>query len=262
MENYQFKNFEIKLFSGLRRSTGVSRSSYALSKVIPSLNNLEVLDLGCGIGYMSIGSIVMGAKRVVAVDIDDTEMIVRKNLKINGLTQHRLEFIRSDLFANIRKNRKFDVIIANLPQHALPASPASMMLSGKYGGYDGTDMVCRGLTEGAYHLKTGGRYYGSISELTNFRRTLSIARSIYSIRVLATDQKKMHSGEMLPFLKDSEVLNHLRNLKRAKLIKSIGRGLRMPIKYNVQRYEFTLKQHLGTKTGSAPAEPSPRSSRS
>lgn len=238
---YRFKDFKIKLISEPRRSTGISRSSYALSKVIADLNNLEILDLGCGVGYMSVGALLMGAKKVVAVDIDDTENIIRKNLKINGLAQRRLEFIRSDILENVGENIKLDVIIANLPQHALPASPASMMLSGKYGGYDGTDMVCRGLTEGVYHLRPGGRYYGSISELTNFRRTLSIARSIYDVRVLAVEQKQMNSGEMSPYLKDMEILNHLNKLSRARLIRYVGSSLKMPIRYKVQRCEFTLK---------------------
>lgn len=236
-----FKDFRIKLISGSKRSANVSRSSYALSKMIRDLKGADVLDLGSGIGYMSIGALTMGAKKVVAVDVDNTEKIVRKNLQINNLTQSKLDFIRSDLFDKIPKDKKFDVIIANLPQHALPASTGAKSLKGKYGGYDGTDIVCRALSEARYYLRPRGRYYGSISELTNYERTLAIAKSLYDIGRYKTECKIMSPGEMKPFLSDKELLYHLKKLSEHGLINIRSENLMMPLTYKVKRYEFILK---------------------
>lgn len=236
----KFKNFEFYLID--KKPISVSQSSYLLSKIIPLLKNLEVLDLGCGAGYFSIGAIYLGAKKVTAVDIVDMKRILSKNIKINHLPASKISFIKSDLFSNLSNGTKFDVIIANLPQHALPASPLAKKLKEKYGGYDGTDLVCRGLAEGAYFLRPKGRYFGAISELTNFQRTLTIAKSLYKIKVRKRVIKKLRENEMTPYVSDLELIKHLSKLKKERLIKYTGDGFKTPLKYIVYLCEFILKK--------------------
>jgi len=238
---YKFGNYKIYLEGGKEKVTGVSQSSKILSGIIPSLYNLEVVDLGCGIGYMSIGALLLGAKKVIAVDTEDIEKILRRNIKINNFRQEQLIFIKSDLFSNFPKSIKCDVIIANLPQHALPATPSAKMLKGKYGGYDGTDLICKALTEGVYYLRQGGKFFGAISKLTNFRRTLSIASSLYEMKIHDNIQKVLRRNEMKPYVDYLELLRHLKGLKKEGLIEYIGDGLKRPIKYTVYLCEFIKK---------------------
>lgn len=238
ISEYKFKNGNILLDGGKRKSVGVSKSSIILSDIIPSLDNKDVMDIGCGIGYMSIGALSLGARRIVALDLSNMKNILQKNAEINGHKKSQITFIKSDLFVKVPE-MKMDVIIANLPQHALPAMSLAKKLQGKYGGYDGTDIVCRAITESAYFLKPGGKYYGAISRLTNFNRTLSVAKTMYKVNIIRTVLKTMEKSEMLPYINETDFYNHIKKLKSAGLIEYDNKnGL---IEYKVYLCEFILK---------------------
>jgi methylase of polypeptide subunit release factors len=241
---YKFKNYKIPLIGGGREGIGVSQSSQLLAEIIPPLQGLEVIDLGCGIGYMSIGALFLGAKKVIAVDIKNVEKILRKNIELNHFKQNQLIFIKSDLFSNVPPEIKCDVIIGNLPQHALPSTPLAKMLTGKYGGYDGTDLICRALTEGAYYLRTGGKFFGAISKLTNYQRTKIIAETIYKIKIHKKIQKTLRKNEMKSYVNDFELLNHLKKLKKLGIIEYTGDGIKQPIKYVVELCEFIKRKSV------------------
>ncbi len=236
-----FKNKIVKLVRASLKNVGVSRSSLNLASIISDLKEMTILDIGCGIGYMSIGALLSGAKKVVATDICNVEKQLRDNLKLNNIKQNKLTFYRSYLFDNIPSNLKFDVIIANLPQHALPANIKAKRLKGKYGGYDGTDLVSRCLTEAFSYLKPDGRYFGSISKLTNYKRTLGIAKSLYEIKLKKVVQKNIDLKEMLPYVSEEDFLNHLERLKRNRLINFSVNGKNIPIKYQVNYCQFNKK---------------------
>jgi release factor glutamine methyltransferase len=74
-----------------------------------------VLDVGTGTGVQAIIAAEKGAKKVLAIDIDDNSL---ENAKEN-VAFHKLEKIievrKSDLFSNIKKDEKFDLIISQLP---------------------------------------------------------------------------------------------------------------------------------------------------
>ena len=241
MTKLVFRDKIIKLDGVSLKNIGVSRSSKNVASAISGLNGKAVLDIGCGVGYMTIGALLSGAKSVVAIDICDTEKILRKNLRVNNIGQNRVVFYKSYLFERIPDDLKFDVIIANLPQHALPAKLESKKLEGKYGGYDGTDLVCRSLSEAFFYLNSGGRYFGSISELTNHRRTFLIADSLYDLKLKKTVVKKIKNDEMMPFLTEREILDHLKKLKGAKMIDFSGDGVNFPIEYKVHYCQFNKK---------------------
>jgi putative methylase len=74
------------------------------------IENKTVLDLGCGTGIFSIGAKIMGAKKVVGVDIDENCLkVARKYVKEN---KHNITFIKKDI-KDIKI--KCDTIIMNPP---------------------------------------------------------------------------------------------------------------------------------------------------
>ncbi len=91
-----------------------SFSSKITAKRIPKNVN-SVLDVGTGTGVQSIIAAKRGAKKVLAIDIDNNCL---KNTKEN-VKFHKLEKIisirKSNLFKNVKPNEKFDLIISQLP---------------------------------------------------------------------------------------------------------------------------------------------------
>lgn len=238
---FKFKNTPIYLSQDRNSGGNVSHSSELLSKILPKrFDGKTVLDLGCGSGYMSIGPLMLGALSVQATDVEDVSAQLYANMKLNNIQQNKLRFSTSDLFDSVSIEEKFDIIIANLPQHSLPATINSKKLLGKYGGFDGTEIVCRGLTEGADYLKTGGQYYGAVSELTNYRRTFTLSECLYTVNIRKTIQKTLRKEEMHPWLSDEELISHLELLKKCSLI-SYDKTDNNIINYKVHLVQFTRR---------------------
>jgi ribosomal protein L11 methyltransferase len=58
---------------------------------LQSQGQLEVIDIGCGSGILSIGALRLGATRAIGVDIDDAAIsVTRENARTNGL-EERIE---------------------------------------------------------------------------------------------------------------------------------------------------------------------------
>lgn len=76
-----------------------------------------VYDLGCGSGRLAIGALLLGAKEVVAVDIDDKALdVAEKNMEFIILNQiavrGSIKFVKSDLK---KFSGKCDTVIQNPP---------------------------------------------------------------------------------------------------------------------------------------------------
>jgi ribosomal protein L11 methyltransferase len=98
------------------------------------------LDLGCGSAILSIALARVGAKRVVASDIDrDSVRVAEENLMINGV-RRQVRAVVSDGFARLPQRRGFDFVVANIlawprvmlaPQLARAVAPnGTLVLSG------------------------------------------------------------------------------------------------------------------------------------
>ena len=75
----------------------------------------SVLDVGSGTGIHSIVSAIKGAKKVVATDISPYAIDnINYNVQIKNL-QNVIETRKGNLFEPIKKDEKFDLVIANLP---------------------------------------------------------------------------------------------------------------------------------------------------
>jgi ribosomal protein L11 methyltransferase len=81
-----------------------------------SVQGREVLDFGCGTGILAIAAVKMGAKKVLAVEIDpESARTAKKNVEINGLTEKIL--IKEGSWEVVEG--KYDLILANLVAAAL-----------------------------------------------------------------------------------------------------------------------------------------------
>lgn len=106
---------KIKIFPGVfPPKSDFSRSSIKMYSIFGNIKGKNVLDIGTGTGIQAIRAAKAGAKKVVAVDINNSAVLCAKeNVAINGF-ENIIKVFKSDLFKKVGKDR-FDLIIANLP---------------------------------------------------------------------------------------------------------------------------------------------------
>ncbi|MDH3681968.1 MAG: 50S ribosomal protein L11 methyltransferase [Acidimicrobiia bacterium] len=92
------------------------------------LSGCRLLDVGCGTGVLAIAALLLGADRVVAVDIDDAaRAAAAANGRRNGV-EDRLEITDAPL---VRLDGTFDVIVANIHAHVVESmAPELRRLTG------------------------------------------------------------------------------------------------------------------------------------
>ena len=141
--------------------------SYLLKEqVLKYSKDRKVLDIGSGSGIQAEAAIKAGAKKVLAVDIDDK---VVKTLKERGLRSKK-----SNLFSNIKG--KFDLIIFNppyLPYDKMEDAESSRITSG---GRRGDEIIIGFWEDVNKYLNKGGIILIVLSSLTPKRRILKILK--------------------------------------------------------------------------------------
>jgi methylase of polypeptide subunit release factors len=178
----------------------------------------RVLDLGCGSGYYGIALARRGAGEVLLTDLDPRAVrLARENARRLGL---RARAARGDLFAPVGR-RRFDVIVANLPQCP---SPWPIPLA-RWGGADGLAHLRRFLRALPGHLAPGGRAYflatawlsdvelrAAAGARLRLRRVARVERAVE-----ASDWDDLHPG-LFAFLK-------------ARRPRALRAGRRLPIRF-------------------------------
>ncbi len=116
------------------------QSTIDLARLLDIKPGERVLELGCGAGLLSIAAAKLGARRVVATDLDPRALdAAHRNVRANSL--EKVVEVRAGSWyeavdgcsSPFTGGEKFDVIIATPPQ-----TPGPAPFGPKYGGADGT----------------------------------------------------------------------------------------------------------------------------
>jgi len=108
----------IKMEPGLAFGTGYHTSTQLCLEFIEQLvpdKAESVLDFGAGTGILAIASAMLGAKRVVAVDIDPLALEVAKENITRNQLKGRIKLARAGAKINRRLSKEnFELVLANL----------------------------------------------------------------------------------------------------------------------------------------------------
>jgi len=142
----------LRLNPGLIFGTGNHPTTRMCLKEVEKIasKDVNVLDLGCGSGILSIGALVLGAKSALGCDIDDkAPETALKNAALSGISGDKFRVIAGDaltdnaLRALISQN-KYELICANIVADVIirlsPDIPTWLTPDGYF--------VCSGIIEG------------------------------------------------------------------------------------------------------------------
>ena len=104
----------LQLDPGLAFGTGTHETTRLCLELLEKYikPNVNVLDVGCGSGILSVASILFGAQRATGVDIDELAVkTARENAKINNVDS-KFNAVCGNLTEKIFG--KFDIIVANI----------------------------------------------------------------------------------------------------------------------------------------------------
>lgn len=147
----------------------------------------RVMELGCGTGILSIAAAKLGARHVVAVDIDTKALdITLYNARLNDVeSQIEVRFgswyEKAGDLAGMNKEEQWDAIIATPPQ-----TPGSYHFGPRYGGPDGTHHLFRVINGARAFLNPqGGRLWLLAISLANPKSLLELlSRHFKSVAVV------------------------------------------------------------------------------
>ena len=85
----------------------------AMAKLLPNLEGMRVLDLGCGYGHNCVDFINRGAEKVVGVDISEKMLSVAKKEAVS----ENIEYINMSMTDIDKLQGKFDMLYSSLAFH-------------------------------------------------------------------------------------------------------------------------------------------------
>lgn len=112
----------IRMEPGLVFGTGEHQSTQLCLAAIERhiQNGASVLDLGCGSGILSIGALLLGADKALAVDIDPNALgTARENARRNAIADERISVRIGDVLTSTPLQteigaQRYDLILANI----------------------------------------------------------------------------------------------------------------------------------------------------
>jgi release factor glutamine methyltransferase len=157
----------------------------------------RVLDLGCGIGLISLTALDAGVSSVVSIDISlEAVRNTQENLQRNGYAKYA-SVIQSDLLSALDTEAQFSLIAFN-PPYLPEEDNHSDMDHALIGGREGTETTLRFLDQAIDHLKPGGRVYIVVSSLANSKAVKK--------RMIQLGLKVEHAREQKMFFEQLSIL--------------------------------------------------------
>ncbi|MFA5381649.1 MAG: HemK2/MTQ2 family protein methyltransferase [Candidatus Micrarchaeia archaeon] len=168
--------------------------SFMLADYVKGIKG-RVLDVGTGCGIQAVIA-SKTADYVLGIDINEKAVtLAKQNAEKNKCDN--CEFKKSDLFENIKKDEKFDIIIFNPPY--LPTENEDK-IKGELnkaldGGKDGRETIDRFLKEVKNYLNKNGKIILVDSSLDNTKQTIDILEN-QGFKVKILENKKMFFEEL------------------------------------------------------------------
>lgn len=126
------------------------------------------LDMGAGSGLQGKAALKSGAKKVVFADISKEA--------VDKLKKENLDALKSNLFENINKKDKFDVIAFNPPYLPKDVREDKESAKATTGGKKGDEIIIKFLKQAKSHLERNGIILLVISSLTPKERILNLLK--------------------------------------------------------------------------------------
>jgi ribosomal protein L11 methyltransferase len=117
---------------GMAFGTGRHESTRIMIKLMKNVDmkGKKVLDIGCGSAILSLYAVLLGAKKVLAVDNDeDTVLSARKNIELNNTSA--MEIVCSDLQ---QVKGAYDIVLANIDIRTFRATSTHILTLLRKGG--------------------------------------------------------------------------------------------------------------------------------
>ncbi|MCK9197010.1 MAG: class I SAM-dependent methyltransferase [Syntrophales bacterium] len=187
-------------------------SSIELAGLLDVQPGESVLDLGCGSGLLSIAAAKLGARQVIATDVDPSALAAaRHNARINGL-ESRIELREGSWFEAVGEEDRFDVIVGTPPQ-----TPGPMPGGSRYGGWDGTDHLISVIAGAPAHLSPvrGRLWLLAISLANPARLRQELASNFADVRLIHETIREFTSDEYES--RQEGLMDHLLSLRKKKM---------------------------------------------
>ena len=114
--------------------------------ILKTLEKPKVIEIGVGSGIISVMlAMLIEDIEIIAVDINDKALdLARKNAKKHQV-EHKITFIKSDIFTNISEDSEFDMCISNPPyisnNYKLPTNVKYEPSNALFGGNIGDELL-------------------------------------------------------------------------------------------------------------------------
>ena len=138
-------------------------------KAEKEFTDCKILDLGTGSGAIAIALACNCGAKITAVDVSKAALTTAEsNAKKNGV---KIEFLHSNLFEDLKRKHKFDIIVSNPPY--IPTEDIKKLdknvrecdpILALDGGEDGLDFYRAIITEAPKRLNEGGLLFFEIGK--------------------------------------------------------------------------------------------------